>query len=228
MTLQTAAQAADRALSNRSPTRSADGTQPTPTTTTTPSPLPLRDWDEFCLRMAARYGHGWVSQHGADPVSFSAIEWRSQLAGLTRAQVLTGLAADANRGAEWPPSAPAFRAMALGIPSFAAVKYALLGDAVASTDAPPIPAPFIVLVHRLMVSPYLLTREDETAATRRLRDAYQLAKEHVMAGRPLPCVPDGLVEHVPPPHVPAPPEVAREHLERAGEILRSQVPESQL
>lgn len=69
--------------------------------------------------MAAIFGHAWVSNYGASPEGVAADTWAAVLAGLTPQQIAQGLQRLTLQGGDWPPSAPAFRALCIGIPSLA-------------------------------------------------------------------------------------------------------------
>ncbi|MGP3789789.1 hypothetical protein [Pseudomonas sp. B392_1p] len=76
-----------------------------------PQKLPDRLLERLWMKMAEMYGHRWTSSFGekADPAG----AWSSSLKGLNGQQLAHGLNAVAHKGDEWPPSAPAFRAMCL-------------------------------------------------------------------------------------------------------------------
>lgn len=59
--------------------------------------------------MSSMFGHRWTSAYG-DEVDPDRV-WAATLAGLTEQQVREGMRACAQRGGEWPPSAPEFRAL---------------------------------------------------------------------------------------------------------------------
>jgi hypothetical protein len=128
------------------------------------------------MRMGARYGHAWASQYGDKPDSIAGAEWAETLHGLTLDQLATGVTADAARGAEFPPSSPSFRAMCLEIPSYARLRAAI---------GKPCPSRFVMLV-RMNLDMYRFARAEQSMADRMLRDAYEAAREHVMAGGALP------------------------------------------
>lgn len=92
----------DRVLSRPS----TECAQPMP-----PQKLPDRLLERLWLKMAEMFGHRWTASFGvsADPSS----AWASTLKGLDGRQLAHGLNVVAARGEEWPPSAPAFRAMCL-------------------------------------------------------------------------------------------------------------------
>ena len=75
--------------------------------------------------MTEMYGHRWTASFGVSADQSHA--WAATLAGLSGAQIASGLAALVERGDDWPPSAPDFRKLcegaspeALGLPSVAA------------------------------------------------------------------------------------------------------------
>ena len=63
-----------------------------------------------------------VSLDFTQPEGAAADTWAAALAGLTGAQIAEGLRACVAEGEEFPPNAPRFRAMCLGIPSLARVR----------------------------------------------------------------------------------------------------------
>ena len=81
--------------------------------------------DNLWLKMTEMYGHRWTASFGVSADQSHA--WAATLAGLSGAQIASGLAALVERGDDWPPSAPDFRKLcegaspeALGLPSVAA------------------------------------------------------------------------------------------------------------
>lgn len=165
--------------------------------------------------MAARYGHTWTSQYvrgGDAAVSIAMAEWGETLAGLNRAQVEHGLHVDADRGAEWPPSSTQFRALCLGIPSFAALRFEMTHG-----DQPR--TPFGLLCWRF-VDAFRMAHADAKEADRLAREAFELAKAHVMAGGEVPVVPKVLAKPDVTAREPAKPEtverVMREMADKLG------------
>lgn len=145
--------------------------------------------DELFARMAARYGHTWTSQYvrGGDAVmAIAYAEWGDTLAGLNGAQIQHGIHIDGQRGAEWPPSSTQFRSLCLDVPSFAAARFEM-----AHGDEPR--TPFGLLCWRF-VDPCRLRTANQQEADRLAKDAYELAKAHVMAGGELPPVPAALAK----------------------------------
>lgn len=163
------------------------------------------------------FGHTWLSQYGARPDGIGGDTWAAALAGITGAQLATGLQATLALGSDYPPSAPKFRALCLGIPSLATVRAEL-----ARRDARR--SPFVVLVwshidaHRYRMS-------DADRADRMLREAYDAAREHVMRGGSMPEPAVELEAPAPMKRTPAPPEVAERHLSDLATALRLIDPE---
>jgi hypothetical protein len=89
------------------------------------SRLISRIWE----KMAAIYGHRWVSAYGAHAdetgqLSQAAETWAQGLAGLSREQLRRGFEALLRAGLEWPPTLPEFRDMcaaAADVPDLATV-----------------------------------------------------------------------------------------------------------
>lgn len=137
--------------------------------------------DNFWARMVAMYGHGWASQYGETPDGVGGDTWSAALAGLTAAQIGEGLRATLHGGGgDFPPSAPHFRERCFGIPAFAAARFEMTHGDVPRT-------PFGLLCWRF-VDTFRLRTADQREADRLARDAYDLAKAHVMAGGGLPEV----------------------------------------
>lgn len=175
--------------------------------TAKPSPAIL---DGFWRRMLAMYGHAWASQNGDHAAGITAETWASCLVGIAPEQIAAGLRACLAEGAEFPPSAPRFRAMCLGIPSLAEVRYRIRqGEA----------TPFTRLLWQ-SIDGYRYRQASADAADRMLRDAYDLAREHVMRGNPLPEESPEIEQGAVKPAEPAPPEVASQHLRNMRGLLR--------
>lgn len=137
--------------------------------------------------MSALYGHTWRRDYGADPASVNGAEWAATLNGLTRQQVDLGLQACRTGGSEFPPSAPRFLAMCLGIPSLARVKHELSKSTGARSK-------FTWAVWRHIDHYALRATSDHREADRMVRDAYEVIREDVMARRPL-VDPPVMIEH---------------------------------
>lgn len=143
--------------------------------------------------MSSLYGHRWVSQYGVSFTGIAADTWASALSGVTPQQIADGLRACVAEGDEWPPAAPRFRAMCLGIPSFSSVK-------LESTKPGHERSPFTRAVW-LKVDSYAHRHASVRDADRMLKDAYDIACEEVMHGVQLPEQPVALIEQVKPPKV---------------------------
>lgn len=179
--------------------------------------------------MASRYGHAWVSQYGTTPGGFAGAEWRDTLAGLSAEQFREGFRADRLRGAEWPPSSTAFRAMCLAVPSLAAVRAEVDVRAAARHNplggsAPAVRmSPFAMEVWSRL-NTYAYTHGDKP--DRVLREAFDLAREHVMAGGDLPEPVAELPPPEPPKRTPVSPEVAKAAFADIAAILGDEPPEA--
>lgn len=166
--------------------------------------------ENFWLRMAGMFGHTWASQYGDNPSGIGADTWSAALADISPMQIAHGLRETLATGAEFPPSAPRFRAMCLSVPSLASVKYTIRTKQYDRFVA-------LVMQHLDM---YTFTRADQRSADRLLREAYEVARDHVMRGGDLPPIPMGHVEG-PKESKPvrAAPEVARPYVETLAKLL---------
>lgn len=181
--MQTAAQAVTQALQSARNPHSGRVTESRKTRKSIglpPSVEPLDDALTGLLwsRMAARYGHAWVSQYGTEPRGVVAAEWRDTLTGVTRDMLREGFDADAARGDDWPPSSTKFRALCFAIPSFEAIERQSRAGATSHSS-------FARLVHGF-IDGWEYQRADADKARAMLKAAYQLATEHVLAGGNLP------------------------------------------
>lgn len=177
-----------------------------------PTPLSPSATDEIWVRMASRYGHAWVSQYGADPAGIAGAEWRSTLGGLNATQLRRGFELDQGRGSEWPPSSTAFRALCLDIPSLADVRLEVTrriraGRSVSSTQWP-----FLRLVWSFVDSYRYANTDSANRADRMLRDAYEMAREHVIFGGELPEILAEIEAPKPEPRKPAAADVVAANL----------------
>ena len=154
-------------------------------------------------RMTEAYGFRWTSAFGEDAGRGAGLTWAAVLADLAVEQIAAGLEA-AVRSYRWPPTLTEFRELCLGIPHFPAVRFEL-------QDRNAERSPFALLVWSKLDS-FRFTRADSDTADRMLREAYALAREHVLAGKPMPEKPAAAIEHVEPERKPASPEVAAAHL----------------
>lgn len=78
---------------------------------------------DLWVGMARLYGHRWTSNYGT---SDRGDMWLRVLGDLTPALLARGIGACCRRGDAWPPSAPEFRALALGLPAAAEVSIAAM------------------------------------------------------------------------------------------------------
>lgn len=175
--------------------------------------------DSFWLRMAGMFGHTWASQYGAKPDGVGADTWAAALSGVTGAQLAHGLRETLLLASDFPPSAPRFRALCLGIPSFATVRAEIV-----KRDSER--SPFTLLVWR-GIDGFAFARADQQKAERMLREAYDHAREHVMRGGALPEPPVAAItaDTAPPPLKLASDETAANALARIAEVLKVGEPE---
>jgi hypothetical protein len=182
---------------------------------TKPTPLPASVTDELWMRMASRYGHAWVSQYGASPAGIAAAEWRSTLAGLTSKQINIGFDDDKLRGSEWPPSSTRFYAMCMDIPTLPEVAHRYRNQQFSA-------CPFDRLVYQYLDA-YRWRNAPVDKADRLLRDAYDMARDHVLAGDELPAEPVASIEAPKAREAkPASPEVAAAHIAKMAELLKTE------
>ncbi len=174
--------------------------------------------DSFWLRMAGMFGHTWASQYGAKPDGIGADTWAAALSGITGAQLARGLRETLLLASDFPPSAPKFRALCLGIPSIASVR----AD-IARKDSDR--SPFTVLVWR-GINGWAFARADQPGAERMLREAYEEAREFVMRGGALPEPAVAIAQDTtPPPLKLASDETAAAALARIADVLKVGEPE---
>lgn len=169
--------------------------------------------------MAGLYGHTWTSAYGDSSRSIAGAEWATTLAGLSRAQVEQGIDGCRSEGAEWPPSAPRFRAMCLGIPSFAAVQFELTAPDVTRS-------PFTRSVWQF-IDGYAYRHSSTRDAAKLLRDAYDRAKDLVMRGQPLPAPAAAELGHVERQTTPASREQVQRHLADIAQVLHLSASEAE-
>ena len=164
------------------------------------------------LRMGEIYGYRWTSAYGEDAEKGAGETWSKGLAGISPRGVADGLSAALVSSDPWPPTLPQFRAMCLGIPSFPAVVRIIRGDAEKT--------PFSRLVWQ-HVDAFRYRTVDADKAERLLRDAYELARDHVMAGGALPDDPVAQIEAPKAAEAkPADPEVAKRYIAEMAAKLR--------
>lgn len=222
--MQHIAQALPNALPKHtaSPTSASANAPPKPLSTcsdATGAPPPDAFLRRLWERMTALYGHTWTSAHGISAtrpapdeakLTIDGDTWQRALFGLTGQQFAAGIEACIVAGGDWPPSAPRFRAMCFGIPSMALVKREWDEWRV---------TPFTRLVHQYLDG-WLYRQSDAAKADRLLRDAYEAACQHVMAGGELPEEPAGEIEHVAKEFIPASRETVAKHCAEISKLLR--------
>ena len=182
-----------------------------------PAVLADRDMDALWLALAEVYGHRFVSSFGADWREGAGRTWAQGLAGLSSWQVAGGVEACIASSDPWPPTLPEFRGMCLGIPSLALVRHELHDSTATRT-------PFTALVWQ-GIDGYAFRLASRESADRMIRDAYELAREHVMRGGSLPEMPEAAIAHQPRKPVPAAAEVAEAAIRTARELLSGAEPE---
>lgn len=134
------------------------------------------------LRMGEIFGaHRWTSSYGEDATRGAGRTWAKALGGLTPQHLALGIEACITRGEDWPPPLPEFRAMCLGVPSLAECSALIRAQ---------IPTPFTRLAWQNLDA-FRFRRADAREADRLIRDAYNLARDHVLQGGQLPPEPSG-------------------------------------
>ena len=164
------------------------------------------------LRMGEIYGYRWTSAYGEDAEKGAGETWSKGLSGISPRGIADGLSAALVSSDPWPPTLPQFRAMCLGIPSFASVVRVIRGAAEKTA--------FSRLVWQHL-DEYRHRTVDADKAERLLRDAYDLARDHVMAGGALPDAPVAQIDAPKPAEAkPADPEVAKRYIAEMAAKLR--------
>lgn len=156
------------------------------------------------------YGHAWASQYGEEAIGVGAETWGAALAGLSAEQLADGLRACVAEGREFPPNAPRFRALCFGVPSFDRVTLEARKPDTAST--------FTRAVYQHLDG-YTLRNSTEDRVERLLLRAYNVVRESVMRGEPLPDAPVAALDLKPPPPPKYTPGVAEARLEEIRRIL---------
>lgn len=148
------------------------------TSTDRPAPRALvRVW----LTGIAAWNHRWASALGESPLedngtaTLAGALWAQELAGFTEAQILDALEHFISQGHDWPPSLPMVRVQCAGIPSLNTVLLELRDRNAERTG-------FTRLVWSYLDT-YRLKSVDADKHDRMIRDAYDLARENVLAGR---------------------------------------------
>lgn len=174
-----------------------------------PAPVMCRLWH----RMGAIYGHRWSSAYGEDATAQGEAGevWAKGLAGLTARQIGDGISAAMASADPWPPTLPEFRALCLGIPSFATVAHQIFRPA-------PEQSMFVRLVWQ-RIDGWRFGQAPTQEAERMLRSAYESAREHVMRGGALP-EPSIAIEAAKPREVqPASPEVVKAAMDKIAAAI---------
>ena len=161
--------------------------------------------------MLALYGNTWASQYGVEAKGLAAETWATALSGLSGEQLAEGLRTCVVEGREFPPGAPRFRAMCLGVPTFDRVQLELRKPDTASR--------FSRAVWMYLDTYAYRTADTARAAERLLRAAYELAHESVMRGEPLPENPIGALAKPAPRAPKITPGVAEQNLAECKRIL---------
>ena len=104
-----------------------------------------------------------------------------------------GLKACLTTSDPWPPTLPEFRARCLGIPSLQEVRLEIHRSE---------RSPFGIMVWQ-QLDGYLFKQSSADKSDRMLKDAYELAREMVMRGHPLPEMPSAVIEQHEPEYRPA-------------------------
>lgn len=165
--------------------------------------------------LAELYGHRWTSSYGDNPDEGAALTWAKVLADMTPQQLADGLTACAKSADPWPPTLPEFRAMCLSIPSLHAVRCELLAG---QKPAGSVTSPFARLVWQHLDS-HRWRMADADRADRLLREAYEAARSHVMAGGKLPEPLQAIAQEPAPKPKPSDPETAKAHLAKLSALL---------
>lgn len=178
--MQNASALAANLLPNGSDALPSRASSATPLPAPVATPLPVTQRRTLWVRMAEIYGHRWTSAYGETADDAGAGEtWAKGLAGITPEQLADGLKACVASADPWPPTLPEFRARCLGIPPLAQVRLELRGGAHSR---------FTLQVWQGIDS-FRFKQAPSEQSDRLLRDAYELAREHVMRGGELPPLP---------------------------------------
>ncbi|QWF19280.1 hypothetical protein [Lysobacter capsici] len=156
------------------------------------------------------YGNTWASQYGTAASGSAAETWGAALAGLTPAQLADGLRACVAEGREFPPNAPRFRSLCFGVPS--------LDRVLLEVRKPDTASQFTRVVYQ-HVDGYTLRHASEDRVEQLITRAYNLVRETVMKGEPLPPAPIAALDLKPPPAPKYTPGVAEARLAEIRRIL---------
>jgi hypothetical protein len=217
--MQTAHELASRALPTNAPPTvlhvgPADDPNPRPPMSSM-ARQPESRIETLWERMLAMYGHTWASQNGSKSTGITADTWAGVLNGLSAEQLAAGLHACAAEGREFPPSAPRFRAMCLGVPSFARVQLELDNLKRHRVDKV---SRFSAAVYS-QLDGYAYAHASARDAERMLQRAYDYIHEEVMNGVGLPPEPAGAIEKTERAFRPASEEVRQRSIEEIRQLL---------
>lgn len=121
-----------------------------------------------------------------------------------------GLKASLANSDPWPPTLPEFRSRCLGIPPFQQVRI----EVHASKRSP-----FTMMVWQ-QIDGYQFKQVSAEKSDRMLKEAYELARELVMRGVPLPEIPEHSIEQQQPQVTPASKEQVSARLDEIDELLK--------
>ncbi len=171
------------------------------------SPAPKLSRAEYIHgQLSGIYFNRWTVTMGTDPNSPDMRAWVAEMRTLTMAQIDTGLKACRQDPSEWPPSPGMFKARCLGVPRYARARYEISGKGEQRS-------PFVRKMWEFVDS-YAYRQAPSDKADRMLRDAYDLAVEHVLADGDLPDMPVALIEQ----QAPAKPVLPDTREERARKL----------
>lgn len=134
--------------------------------------------------MCVMYGGAWASENGEAPQhddgshTVAGKVWREALAGLGTEQLGEGLRLCLIRHPEWPPKLGQFRELCMGVPALREVRFQL--------RLPPAGRVPFMRVLAIYLDNFRLSRASDRAADKLLTDAYELAREHILRGDPIP------------------------------------------
>lgn len=134
--------------------------------------------DLVWVALAGLYGSRFTTPFGVTPDGVPAALWRTTLGGLSEADLRTGIAALMASGEDFPPSAPAFRALCLEVLSADEVRADLRRQNEERH-------PFTRMVWMFMDT-FAFTQGDDWKAREALTAAYAAARKARMEGHPLP------------------------------------------
>lgn len=166
--------------------------------------MPLRWLLRLWERLGVQYGSAWEQDYGDSPVdedgrlTTAGEVWRDGLFGLTADQLHVGLQRSLLAHPEWPPRVGQFRALCMCIPTLTEIR-------LEERARPETLSPFLTLV-RQHLDMHRYRMDDARTSERLLREAYEVAREHVLRGGALPepiagylPTPQQVAPRVPPP-----------------------------